>query len=440
MIGRAVMMVGALAGCVSGCGSFYFGQTTPGMSNQLESHLRSNYLVEWENRTGSSEGCDDDQVKLTHRGELELAVHDYVVEGCGDLKWRVFTKCNNPDFCVDMYNVLTLERSARFDLECQDEELSYTPLGGQLFGVSGCGRKATYVAGPNAWQMDSPVTSVAGADGPPAAKPRPASSPPTPKLVAAAPQASAYGFVVGIGRYRDLPAAKGARADAQSVAEMMKVTLGITGDRLRVALDDRATAADIRRGLTWLAESTPAGGRAYFYFSGHGSPAPADGSAFLVPYDGDPVALDESALELEAVLADLGRGRANDTVAMIDSCFSGSGGRSVLPEGARPLARVRTATPPKGLVVLTASTGAEISGAREDGALGLFTSYLLEGIGKGRADIDGDAQITVDELIDWVGPRVTRAAKKAGRQQTPTVLGAAAPGRVVLVHGVSAAR
>jgi Caspase domain len=436
MVGRMLMGLAAVIGLLAGapgCRGMWFGASGPGMSSALQDSLEANYLVEWTNRTGSEEGCDSDAIRLTHQGELELGYHDYVVEGCGDLSWRVFTKCQNQDMCLDMFNVLTLERSARFDLECKEEELVYRVLGGKAFGVEGCGRKATYIAGADAWQLDSGVSASRGSERVVADK-APAAA--KPELQAAAAQGSAHGFVVGIGRYRDLPAPKGARADAESVAEMMRVTLGITGERLRVALDDRATAADIKRGLKWLAETTPSGGRAYFYFSGHGAPAPANGSTYLVPFDGDPLALDDSALALDGVLASLGAGKAKDTVAMIDSCFSGSGGRSVLPEGTRPLARVREPEAPTNLVVLTASSGAEISGARADGKLGLFTSYLLQGVGKGRADIDGDAQITVEELVEWVGPRVSRDAKKVGRQQTPKVLGSVDHGQVVLVHGL----
>jgi hypothetical protein len=50
---------------------------------------------------------------------------------------------------------------------------------------------------------------------------------------------------------------------------------------------------------------------------------------------------------------------------------------------------------------------------------GAFTKFLVEGFGAGRADADGDGQLTLRELADWVTPRVTREAKSQQRDQTP---------------------
>lgn len=258
-------------------------------------------------------------------------------------------------------------------------------------------------------------------------------------LLAGAPQAAAYVFVVGVESYRDLPAPKGARADALAFAEVAKTTFGVTGDRLRVALDERATGADIRRGLKWLAETVPAGGRAYFYFSGHGAPDPSSGASYLVPYDGDPLELDETALALNDLMSKLGDGTAGETLVVLDSCFSGAGGRSVLPEGTRPLVRIKPSRVPGTVALLSAATGAETSGATAAGDRGLFTTHVVNALGRGQADIDGDAQITLAELMTWLEPRVARDAKAAGREQHPSlVLGAGAePDRFVVTRGIA---
>jgi len=39
----------------------------------------------------------------------------------------------------------------------------------------------------------------------------------------------------------------------------------------------------------------------------------------------------------------------------------------------------------------------------------------------GQADINGDAQISLKELDEWIRPRVAREARKANREQTPSV-------------------
>ncbi len=232
-------------------------------------------------------------------------------------------------------------------------------------------------------------------------------------------QRTAYGLVIGIEKYRDLPAPSGARADAESFASMLKSTLGIPESNVRVALDDRATRSDIERNLGWLKANVPPGGRVYFFFSGHGAPDAAKGTSYLVPYDGDAQSVDETAIPLDKVLASLGETKAKETLAFVDSCFSGSGGRSVIAKGTRPLVKLKAVSEPAAVVLFSASSGTQISGPSAEGNRGAFTKYLVQGIGEAKADANGDGQLTLQELADWVTPRVEREAKAQSREQTP---------------------
>ena len=140
---------------------------------------------------------------------------------------------------------------------------------------------------------------------------------------------------MGIERYRDVPPAEGARTDAQQYLTLASTTLGIPPEQIVQAIGPRATRTDILKQLAWLKSNVPQGGRVYFFFSGHGAPDPSSGTSFLLPYDGDPRALDTTALRLSEVLSSLGKTRAREVLAFVDACFSGAGGRSVLPKGAR---------------------------------------------------------------------------------------------------------
>ncbi|MBK9757911.1 MAG: caspase family protein [Nannocystis sp.] len=240
-------------------------------------------------------------------------------------------------------------------------------------------------------------------------------------LVVAAPQPGSYALIIGIEKYRDVPAATGARGDAERFAEMARTTLGVPEENVRLLLDDRASKTDIAKQLRWLQSNVPAGGRIYVYFSGHGAPDPTSGASYIVPYDGDPQYLGESAMKMTEVLGDLEKTKAKDVLAIADSCFSGAGGRSVLAPGTRPLVRVEPVKTTARVVLLSASTGAEISGPSADGKGGLFSKYLIDAIGSGQADLNGDGQISLKELEDWIKPRVKREAKRANRDQTPSV-------------------
>lgn len=280
-------------------------------------------------------------------------------------------------------------------------------------------------AGPAVAAQDAPAaaTAPAGDRDARATTRAPALGP----LVAGAAQKGAYALVIGIERYRDVPPPTGARRDAEQFAELAKRTLGVPEENVRIALDDRATKGDIEKQLRWLKANVEKGGRIYFFFSGHGSPDAREGTPYLLPFDGDPKFVDQTAIPLAHVMSALAETEAKDVLAIVDSCFSGAGGRSVLPPGARPLVRVKDAQaslpPHRGgrIAVLSASAGSEISGPVPGGEGGLFTKYVLTGLGNGAADTDGDGRITLKELHDYVKPNVARDARRDNREQTPTL-------------------
>ena len=259
----------------------------------------------------------------------------------------------------------------------------------------------------------------------PAAAPAPATAPAlasAPKYVQGSPQPGAYALIVGVERYRDAPAATGAGIDAQRYAALALKTLGIPPSHVRVLRDDRATGGDIDKDVAWVTSNVSARGRIYFFFSGHGAPDPSTGASFLVPYDGDPQALDTTGIALPKLLDRLSASRASEVFAVVDACFSGSGGRSLLPAGMRPLVAVRTLRPAAKVALFTASSGVQTSGPAAGGDGGLFSKMVAEGLGNASADLDGDGLVSLDELRAWVTPRVEREARIDRREQTPQLL------------------
>jgi len=317
--------------------------------------------------------------------------------------------------------------------------------------ASGCGRSVRYRHRFFLWwrigpapAAPSPEKPAQGQPSPPADPafgqapvPQPASAPgsapaevpPTPSsastvlagLAPGAPQPTAYAIIIGIERYPSLPVPVGARTDAERFAQVARRTLGIPASQIRVLLDGDASRSRIEREMAWVTGNVPSGGRIYFYFSGHGAPDPGKGTSYLVPVDGDPQYLPNTSLTLDHVVQQLRTSKAKEVVMFTDACFSGAGGRSVLAPGARPIVRLKAVAIPGNVILFSASGGDEISGPTSDGKAGLFSSYLLQGLGNGRADLNGDGQISLKELIDYVGPRVSREAAKGNRAQHPAV-------------------
>ena len=76
----------------------------------------------------------------------------------------------------------------------------------------------------------------------------------------------------------------------------------------------------------------------------------------------------------------------------------------------------------KKAVVMTASSGTQISSDYDDQGHGLFTYFLLKGL-RGDADKDSNGVVQVDELYSFVKTGVTKVASEVmSRDQTPLLL------------------
>ena len=225
-------------------------------------------------------------------------------------------------------------------------------------------------------------------------------------------------LIVGVEKYQSLPKADFAERDAATVREYMK-SLGVADANIIFLTGQRATRTGLAKYLEeWLPRTVKPSSRVYFYYSGHGAPDPADGASYLVPYDGDPAFLKTSAYPLSRVYEHLAALKAKQVVVMLDSCFSGAGGRSVISKGLRPLVNLKPSAVPMGapISILAASSSEEVTGSMEDQGHGLFTYYLLKGL-QGEAARSGHVDLTT--LYDYVKKSVATGARLQNREQTP---------------------
>lgn len=236
-------------------------------------------------------------------------------------------------------------------------------------------------------------------------------------------RANDFAFIVGIEKYKELPSADYATRDADAVRRHF-VALGYPTRNIIQLRDQEATRTGLQKYLEeWLPNNVSPDSRVFFYFSGHGVPDPKTGQAYLVPWDGDPQFLQSTAYPVKQLYASLNSLKAKEIVVALDSCFSGAGGRSILPKGMRPLVtKVNVGIPPsEKLVVFTATSADEITGSMENQGHGIFTYYFLKGLGGSATGPSGE--VTVQSLYDYLKPKVADAARRQNRQQTPVLLG-----------------
>ncbi len=221
----------------------------------------------------------------------------------------------------------------------------------------------------------------------------------------------AHAVVIGIEKYRQhLPAADFASGDARLVSKYLTMVLGYPPENVATLIGDSATKSDFEKYFErWLPNRVQPGDEVFVFFSGHGSPNPKTDGAYLVPYDGDPTYLEQTGYPLNRLYAQLAKLPAKNVTVVLDSCFSGAGGRSVLAKGAKPLVtRTSNESIPANITVLTASAGDQISYAYDEKGHGLFTYFLLKGIAQ--QAINGSVKIKA--AFDFAAPQVSRIARQ----------------------------
>lgn len=259
-----------------------------------------------------------------------------------------------------------------------------------------------------------------------------------PPQVKVRPKDHAYAVVIGVEDYHDLPKVDYAKRDAEMVKQYLIKALGYREQNIVMLLNDRVTKSQIEARLEkWLPKQVGQNKDAevFVYYGGHGAPDPNTNQAFLVPYDGDPAYLETTAYPLKRLYDTLGKLPAGSITVVMDSCFSGAGGRSVITKGARPMliAVENPVMVTQNMVVISAAAGNQISSAYPEKRHGLFTYFFLKGL-QGQADANKDQTVNVEELYGYIRDQVETVARRMHTEQSPQLL----PGTDVMGERVKA--
>ncbi len=236
----------------------------------------------------------------------------------------------------------------------------------------------------------------------------------------------ALAVVIGVESYQYVPDATFAYNDAEVFREYLAETMGMKRQRIKLATNRKATQAEFSKLLGpngWLARNIKKGkSDVVVYFSGHGIAAPDAKSSGLLPHDVDPNY--SVGLQTKQLYQDLASMGAKSVTVFLDACFTGQTRNSeMLIANARPIviSPIAAEIPPN-ITVISAASGSQISGALEEKEHGLFTYYLLKGLG-GDADSNKDESINISELKSFVSAKVKEQAALNGREQTPEIQG-----------------
>ena len=240
-----------------------------------------------------------------------------------------------------------------------------------------------------------------------------------------------WAVMIGINNYQNVRHLKYATKDALAFYNYLVKTIRIPEENIFLLLNEQAYLYKIRSVLgTHLKRKAGKDDMVIIFFAGHGateedSMSPdGDGlEKYILPYDADLKNLYASALPMSEISKIFSRIYSERLIFIADACYSGaSGGRTIGIKRMRANisdAFIDRISSGKGRVIITASGANEISAEYDELQHGVFTYYMLEGL-KGKADLDKDGIITVDEVYNYVSINVPLAT---GQSQHPVKKG-----------------
>jgi len=225
--------------------------------------------------------------------------------------------------------------------------------------------------------------------------------------------------VVGIEDYLMVSDVPGAAANADAWFNWLTDERGLPFENTILLKNQKATDLEIRSALKKAAAMAKSGATVWFIFIGHGAPSKDQKDGVLIGVDAQQTVtgLYGRSLARKDVLEILSKGKQDNTIVLLDSCFSGQGSTGdALVAGLQPLLPI-TGQIKTDAVILSAGSTDEFAGPLPAGDRPAF-SYLMLGALRGWGDADQDGHVTASEALEYT--QKTLRATLRGRSQTPS--------------------
>jgi hypothetical protein len=224
--------------------------------------------------------------------------------------------------------------------------------------------------------------------------------------------------VIGISDYDRLSDVPGAEQNAEDWYTWLTKGRGISPSKVQLIEDSAATKETIEAAAKKASAQVQAGGTLWFIYIGHGAPAVSGRDGVLVGSDARPTAdsLYARSVSQSELLASLEEGKQKQTVAIMDTSFSGKDatGQPLVP-GLQPLIPT-TALNTRSATVLSAGASDQFAGSLPGADRPAF-SYLILGGLRGWADKNNDGRVSAKEVLDY--SQEALGGTVSGRAQVP---------------------
>ena len=233
----------------------------------------------------------------------------------------------------------------------------------------------------------------------------------------------ALALIIGVADYKETNAtAVYADSDAKVFTDYAVEKLGVPRGRIKTLVNDGADEKDVLLAVKrWLSRGASAGKTdIYVFFAGHGLASDDGKQMYLLPYDGSPELLDDTAIARERLFNDIASANPRSVTVFLDTCYSGTTRGTDMLIASRPIAlKALKQSLPDNFTVLTAAAGDQTAKPLEEAKHGMFSYFLMKGM-EGDADANQDNQITAGELHQYVQ---TNVVQQSSGSQTPELQG-----------------
>jgi len=228
-----------------------------------------------------------------------------------------------------------------------------------------------------------------------------------------------YAVIIGINDYKDnIVVTDLIYSDKEALAFYRFLTSEKGGSvpvgNICLLTDSKASKSNVMYQAKALFSKAEKNDRVIFYFGGHG------GEGGFAPYDFD--GYFDSVLSYSDIKAIFRCAKCNSKLLFADACHSGGikfDSNKSKNDGHK---NNQTATKNLNIAIMTASKSDEYSWQTSALEMGVFTYYLIEGLG-GAANRDGNGYITIQELYYYVYHKVMDKTREFGSLQTPQLFG-----------------
>ena len=232
-------------------------------------------------------------------------------------------------------------------------------------------------------------------------------------------------IIIGVESYEKSSKALYADNDAKMFKYFATKALGISSANIKLLVDNEAKRLDTIEALKgWLPRKILKDKSELFvFFSGHGYPSNDDG-LYLIPQNGDPRFLEESALSKNYIIEQIQKLQPKSVTMFFDACYSGNGkDGEVLVAGLKPIRKLEIKEEiPENFYIFSSSDYNQESSTIKEAEHGIFSYYLMKGL-EGNADQNKDKKITNGELIAYLKDNVSQEAFTQNREQDPMLAG-----------------